>query len=154
MRLRLIETVCVVLLVPLPQFVEFADIARSIRFMLTGNEALLRLPAGESIAVFSPPSYGLFAVAVLAMWGIALLLARWLRSKHAPASRPNPMRFVYLWILLAALSTPITLADVLSRGFAPPIWMLLKIGVGVLLAWLPAKLLSLLVGPRRKSAPA
>lgn len=152
MRQRLIETVCVVLLVPLPQFVEFADIARWIRYAVTGNESLLRLPPGESIAVFSPLAFGLIAMAVLAMWGVALVLARFLSSKLASAATLSSLRFVYLWILLAALSTLITLADVRSRGLTAPIWMQLKIGVGVLLAGLAAALLSWLLAPSRKSA--
>lgn len=153
MRQRWIETVCVALLVPLPQFVDFADIARWVRFMLTGNEALLRLPGGESIVTFSPLSFGLLAAAALAMWGIALLSARWLQSRLASASTLNLIRFVSLWILLAALSAPITLAGFQSHRFGGPVWMLLKIGTGVLLALLAAKVLSWVFAPRKPAQP-
>ena len=64
----------------------------------------------------------------------------------------SPLRFAYLWILLAVLSTPITLDEGLSRGLAPLCWMLLKIGMGVLFAGLVATPLSWQFAPSRKPA--
>ncbi|MCU0757122.1 MAG: hypothetical protein MUE46_18750 [Xanthomonadales bacterium] len=150
MRPRWIQSACVALLVPLPLFVEFAEAIRWVRFVLTGDEALPRLPAGESLVSFSPLSFGLIAVVALALWGIALLSARWLRSTVSSVFHRDWTAFVLLWIVLTAVSVPLTAGD---AGIAGPLWMLLKIGIGVLLALLAATLLAWPFARRQRVEP-
>lgn len=142
MRRRWIQSACIALLVPVPVplFVEFAEAIRWVRFLLTGDEALPRLPAGESIVSFSPLSFGLIALVALALWGIALLSARWLRSTVSSIFHRDWTAFVLLWIVLTAMSVPLAAGD--AGGVAGPLWMLLKIGIGVMLALLAATLLA------------
>lgn len=145
MRTRLIEALCVLLLAPLPLFLDFADAARWVRYLATGNEAPVRLPPGDSIVLFSPLSFGLIAVAFLAVWGLTLLLTRWLGSKDR---LPTSYRFLLFWGLLGAVWIALQLIAGIPMGLMSIAWSAFKFGLGTLVAAVVAVLITTLTRPR------